>query len=790
MKLTIGRKLSFGFGIVVVLLIGLASYNLIQLKHLRELQDEGAGRADDAIVVTEAASMSYKMYQVIADAVINRNIEQTMKDWEEVEEEVVFDLDNIANRVDTEKEAADLKSSREAYERLAKIFTNEMLPLLINSDYEESEINVLDGKIDAEVSNMSDPLNEIMLSLADESAEADASFDATAKQISVLSTILAIIGTLVGIVISVLIIRSIVVPVKAMIISADSLAEGDIDQKINHQSSDEIGDLADAFRNLIESLISKAEAAEEISKGNLQADLTIASDADRLGKSMIVMREQISNLIEKMNHMSTEHDKGDIDVIIPVEEFEGAYQEMANGVNNMVSGHISDEKKAIACVEEFGKGNFDADLEKFPGKKAFINNTIESVRDNFKTVISDVDGLIQASINGQLDTRADATKHEGDFHKMVGGVNEILDAVIKPIQETASIVDKMADGDLSDRVKGDYQGDHAKIKDSLNNALDSLNEILGQVNVSVEQVSSGSNQVSSSSQSLSEGATQQAASLEEISSTMTEVGAQTQQNAENSGQANQLVAATGVSAEAGSGRMKDMLGAMDEINASSGQIQKIIKVIDEIAFQTNLLALNAAVEAARAGVHGKGFAVVAEEVRNLAKRSAQAANETTELIEGSVSKAQNGSNIAQETAKALEEIVGQVSKVSDLIGEINAGSIEQNTAITEVTESLGQVDQVTQANTANAEESAAASEELAGQATQLQEMLSRFKLSSQSANNSLLGSYGVQESSYGIAAPTNGKNNRKRIAAPKNGIGKEVNSETIIDLDDADFGSF
>jgi methyl-accepting chemotaxis protein len=838
MKLTIGKKLSYGFGVVIVLILGLASYNLVQLTHLQNLQDEGAGRAVDALVVTEAAGMGEKLYQVVADAIINRNLEQTKKDWKEVEEEAIADLDNVAGRVDTEEEMADLQASRLAQERFSDIFNYELMPLLSDSNVDPAVISMLDEIIDTEVTKMSGPLTKIMLSLNEETLEADAAFDAVAKQVKLISSILAILGIVVGIAVAFFIIRSIVVPVKEMKATADSLAEGDIDQDVTHNSDDEIGDLAQAFRNMIEGLRAKEAVAEALSAGDLSIDISLASSKDSLGIAMTNVRDRLLGLVEETSGLVHAAVAGRLDKRSDHTKFEGEYSNIVKGINKTIEtlvGHIDglpapvmiiDNDFNIQYMNKAGAGLGGTTNEQLIGQKCssyFKTSDCNTEKCACKRAMSD-DRSSSSETDAHpgkydLEISYSGTPLHNQDGKIIGALEVVSDqtAVVnaqrkaekvseyqaQEVKEISEVLEKMADGDLTvnyqmadaDDDTADTRESFAGISNAFGRTLDGLNEILSQVNVAVEQVSSGSNQVSSSSQSLSEGATQQAASLEEISSTMTEVGAQTQQNAENSGQANQLVAATGVSAEAGSGRMKDMLGAMDEINASSGQIQKIIKVIDEIAFQTNLLALNAAVEAARAGVHGKGFAVVAEEVRNLAHRSAQAANETTELIEGSVSKAQNGSNIAQETAGALEEIVVQVSKVSDLIGEINAGSIEQNTAITEVTESLGQVDQVTQANTANAEESAAASEELAGQATQLQEMLSRFKLTTQQPthqqNRGLLmdverqnrtGVYGIAEQHVGLLG--------ERKAAPRRGLLDGLNTEAVISLDDDDFSSF
>ncbi|MBN2588303.1 MAG: methyl-accepting chemotaxis protein [Sedimentisphaerales bacterium] len=250
-----------------------------------------------------------------------------------------------------------------------------------------------------------------------------------------------------------------------------------------------------------------------------------------------------------------------------------------------------------------------------------------------------------------------------------------------------------------------------------------INLIVNQLSEGSEQVASASGQVSSASQSLAEGATEQAAGLEETSSSLEEMSAMTKQNADNAQQANTLAAEAKKSASTGTDSMIRMNKAIQDIQKSSDETAKIIKVIDEIAFQTNLLALNAAVEAARAGEAGKGFAVVAEEVRNLAMRSADAAKNTANMIEESVKNARNGVDIATEVGKVLDEIVSSVGKTTDLISEIAAASAEQAQGIDQVNTAVSQMDKVTQQNAANAEESASASEELSAQAEQMDQIV-------------------------------------------------------------------
>ena len=301
--------------------------------------------------------------------------------------------------------------------------------------------------------------------------------------------------------------------------------------------------------------------------------------------------------------------------------------------------------------------------------------------------------------------------------------------VKKRLSQLGQSADRIAEGDLATEVvtsTGDELGDVAA---SFEIMRQRVHNVLLEINQGADQVAAGARNVSDASVALSQGASQQAASVEQLSASIAEIASQTASNAQNAEKANDLTVGTKEKAQLGNEEMQEMLSAMEEINASSANISKIIKVIDEIAFQTNILALNAAVEAARAGQHGKGFAVVAEEVRNLAARSAKAAKETTDMIEGSMEKVETGREIAHKTAEALNAIVGDVSSVADIVANIAKASNEQKLALEQINQGVQQVSQVVQANSSTSEEAATASQNLNQQADIMRDNVGKFRLS-------------------------------------------------------------
>ena len=311
----------------------------------------------------------------------------------------------------------------------------------------------------------------------------------------------------------------------------------------------------------------------------------------------------------------------------------------------------------------------------------------------------------------------------------IGDLAHAVDAILKQFQNVEQLAVKLADGDYTLETK--VRGDQDTMNIGLNKMLDQVNHVLAEIDEGVKQVATGSNEVSNASQALSSGAQESAASLEEITASMNEISSQTKTNAESAGQARDLAHKASNAATQGQEAMKEMTTAMGLITQNSNEIQRVIKVIDDIAFQTNLLALNAAVEAARAGQHGKGFAVVAEEVRNLASRSAKAARETSELIAKSGHEIERGGEVASRTADVLNTIVDQIKQTTDLVAGIAVASSEQAQGVNQVTIGLQQIDSVTQQNTAAAEESASAASEMSSMAMTLQKQVDRFKLRSQ-----------------------------------------------------------
>ncbi|WKY47130.1 methyl-accepting chemotaxis protein [Eubacteriaceae bacterium ES3] len=530
---------------------------------------------------------------------------------------------------------------------------------------------------------------------------------------------------------------AVIEPLKTSSAYIEKIGKGEIPEKITEEAKGEFAEITNSINSCIDGL-------DALTQGN-----RVLSHIQGNDYSQRIEAEYAGIYGEISKHINTICDQ---------------LLYMLEGVNEMANGDFKKlpELKAI--------GKFSDNDQMVP---AFIN-----MMENIEMLVEEADGMANAAINGDLANRGDVSRFPGQYSKVIGGFNNTLDAITEPIQEASAVLNELSQGHLSTKMTGNYLGQNNQIKDDLNKTLDflkfyindiseilnlasdgdlsneitsdyigdfdaiktainhiaeNLSAVLGEITNAAAQVESGSRQISDGAQALAQGTTEQASSIEELSASIEEVSKETRFNAQKSAEANDRTLEVRLAAEKGNRQMADMVEAMGAINESSNNISKIIRVIDDIAFQTNILALNAAVEAARAGQHGKGFAVVAEEVRSLAARSAEAASETTALIEGSISKVEDGTKIANDTADGLKTIFDSIEKVTSLIGDISKSSNDQATSIAQITTGIEQVTQVVHTNSATSEQSAASSEELSSQAEMLKNMVSGFKLRSSSS---------------------------------------------------------
>ena len=557
------------------------------------------------------------------------------------------------------------------------------------------------------------------------------------------------------------------------------MSKNDYSQQIQGNYLGIYGEIAASINMVQSELITIVTIANNISNGELYDLETLKqqgqqSDQDVLIPSLINMIENINMLVIETQNTATMAVNGDLNHRGDFEKFPGEFKKVILGFNQTLDAVIAPIQEASLTLQALVAGDLNATMQgTYQGDHAQIKNDINQIIAFLKSYVTETEKMAQIAVNGDLNHRGDVSKFPGDFAAIIIGFNQTLDAVIAPIQEASAILNELSQGNLNTEMQGLYHGDHAKIKKDLNQTIEFLRayvyeisetlEGIGQGNLNQEitttylgnfqaikialnnittnlsqtiteideasgQVEAGARQISDGGQALSQGTTEQASTIQQLTASIEEIANETKRSALNANDANDLSLKVRKNAEIGNEQMGKMVDAMSEINESSTNISKIIKVIDDIAFQTNILALNAAVEAARAGQHGKGFAVVAEEVRTLAARSADAAKETTGLIEGSIEKVKIGTNIADDTAESLKQILNEIEKVTQLVGVITQASNDQASEISQITQGVEQVSQVVQTNSATAEESAAASEELSGQAEMLNQMVQAFIL--------------------------------------------------------------
>ncbi|MGG2100678.1 methyl-accepting chemotaxis protein [Stenotrophomonas sp. NRRL B-14846] len=519
--------------------------------------------------------------------------------------------------------------------------------------------------------------------------------DDVQKQALVFTAIMAVSGgvlVLIVLALSWIIGNRIAVPLKQATAVAEGIAGGKLDSHIGPQPHDETGRLLDA---------------------------------------MAGMQQQLHAVISGQREMARRHDGGELSYRIDASAFPGEYGLMVQETNALVGGHVQTLHDVLDVVQQYAVGDLSRDIARYPGEKAAMTTTVDTVKANLGRINAEIKQLASAAAAGDFSRRGDAQRFDHDFRLMLENLNAMMAVSDDNLGKLSQLLSAIAEGDLTARMHGDYQGVFARMRDDANTTVAQLTQIVGQIQASASSITLAAGEIASGNSDLSRRTEQQAANLEETAASMEELTSTVRQNAEHARQANQLaIGAHGVASQGGE-VVGQVVTTMSAIEASSKKIAEIISVIDGIAFQTNILALNAAVEAARAGEQGRGFAVVASEVRTLAQRSAAAAKEIKGLIDDSVGKVAEGSSLVHQAGSTMGEIVASVQRVTDIMAEISAASQEQSAGIEQVNQTVVQMDETTQQNAALVEEATAAARAMEEQAGQLADAVAIFRLDNQ-----------------------------------------------------------
>jgi methyl-accepting chemotaxis protein len=473
--------------------------------------------------------------------------------------------------------------------------------------------------------------------------------------------------------------------------------------------------------------------AKDVAKGKVNRDIKLEKgDTGSMLFHMKAMQDAINHFVTSQQHMAQQHADGWISEQLNASDFPGAYGTMANNINELVNSHIAVKMRVVEVISEYAKGNFDVDMDRLPGEKAKITNSIDQVKASLLSISNQIKTLGEAGIKGDFSKRADSAQYQFMFKDMLDDLNELFETCDTSFNDILRVSQTLAKGDLTQTITRDYPGTFGEVTLAFNSTVQNLTSLVEDIQLSTVTINTAAREIAAGNNDLSHRTEQQAASLEQTAASMEQLTTTVQQNAENAKQANQLANSASNIAMHGVSVVDQVVATMNDITTSSHRIEDIISVIDDIAFQTNILALNAAVEAARAGEQGKGFAVVAIEVRNLAQRAADAAGEIKRLISESVERIADGSSQVAKAGHTMEEIVSSIQKVNQIMSDIASASQEQSSGISQVNTTIGQMDDVTQQNAALVEQATASAESLEEQAQALSRAVANFKVDNNS----------------------------------------------------------
>jgi len=645
-----------------------------------------------------------------------------------IDAQLTQNFENYAQYAQSADEKRLLEELVVAWDKARSSYTavNEMLDLDLPDDATDTfigETNDLHTATSDALAALADEANRVA---AESRGQAESAYSASTLMLMIL--LLAGIGG--GLVVAWLMARNLTGSVREAATVAQDVANGKLDSHIDTSRADEIGDLLKSMQRMQRDLRERTERDQAIAGENLR----IRTALDSSGTS--VMIADSSHKVIYANAAVTallRQYSDDIRITLPdfdVEQLIGgsidAYQPDPSRLADVL-----DQLQGVHHDElTLGNAHFGQTLARVDDASGTLLGYVVEWRDRTPQVQVEAElaRVLQSAAAGDLSHRIGLEGKQGFYLQLAQQLNTLLDANAVSLDQVSKVLTALAEGDLTVRMDGEFQGVFAEMRDNANATVAQLTGIVDRIQKASGAIGTASSEIASGNQDLSRRTEQQAANLEETAASMEELTSTVRQNADHARQANQLAIGAASVASQGGEVVGQVVTTMADIEKSSKKIADIISVIDGIAFQTNILALNAAVEAARAGEQGRGFAVVASEVRTLAQRSAGAAKEIKQLIDDSTGRVSDGAALAAQAGKTMGEIVASVQRVTDIMAEISAASQEQASGIDQVNQTITQMDETTQQNAALVEEASAAARAMEEQAAGLAQTVSVFQL--------------------------------------------------------------